>query len=70
MREDGWQCKRGSQGGGCFGAGVEAGDSRGGQRQGGESLILTEFLDPSSQWPEEDYFCDAPYLTNTLIVSI
>jgi hypothetical protein len=60
VREDGWRRKGGSRGGGCFGAAAETGDSRGRQQRGGESPILTEFWDPSSEWPEEDYFCNAP----------
>jgi hypothetical protein len=35
------------------------GDEGGGGR-GWESPIFTEFWDPLSEWPEEDYFCNAP----------
>ncbi len=29
------------------------------QRPWWESPIFTKFWDPPSEWPEEDYFCDA-----------
>jgi hypothetical protein len=59
VTEQGGGAKGEVGGGGCFGAAAETGDSRGRRRQGGESPNLTEFWDPSSEWPEEDYFCNA-----------